>query len=295
MRLLRTGMLMAMWLLCVVLVLWAALLGLGAQDAGADVYRGTHTTAVSSIYRGTHADEVCQIYRGADPAPVYDKAGASAPAISGFGAHLDGSAAGNVHTLTVPRASLPATVVVSAASLARTTAYTLTRTLPDGTSSTPDVGAEPGPHTSQHYDEALTATFRPDSRGWQYTLEARNSAVSNCGSRHATAIVRTVAPPTLTALTASPPASSQGPFTLVVCSSVDWTATAGDPAAAWSWSQTGYHVAHLPSERNSAPGRGPQRVCIPEAPGQSTTLTLNGANEAGAASRSVTIPWPGTP
>ena len=40
-------------------------------------------------------------------------------------------------------------------------------------------------------------------------------------------------------------------------------------------------------------GRGPQRFCISGTPGGSTALTLTGANEAGAATRSGTIHWPG--
>ena len=199
---------------------------------------------------------------------------------------------GSRAVLTINESALPVTPTLNA-TLRHTTSYAIHE---GGSTTAIASGQEPGPYTSVTFAlPALTTLNRPGSAGEAYSIEARNSALAVCGTRHATARIRTVRAPTITALTASAPSSSQGPFSLIVCSSVDWTATAGDPAATWSWSQTGYHVAHLPSPRNSAPGRGPQRVCIPEAPGQGTTLTLTGTNEAGSASRSVTIAWPGTP
>ena len=65
------------------------------------------------------------------------------------------------------------------------------------------------------------------------------------------------------------------------------------PPATWSFSQSGFHLTNLPSARHAAPSQSPQRVCTVQRPGQSTTLTLTGTNEAGTATRSVTIQWAG--
>ena len=65
------------------------------------------------------------------------------------------------------------------------------------------------------------------------------------------------------------------------------------PPATWSLSQSGFHLTNLPSARHAAPSQSPQRVCTVQRPGQSTTLTLTGTNEAGTATRSVTIQWAG--
>ena len=89
------------------------------------------------------------------------------------------------------------------------------------------------------------------------------------------------------------PASSQGPGTFIQCSTLTWTATPGDPAATWSFSQSGFHLATLPGARHATPAQSPQRVCTTQRPGQSTTLTLTGTNEAGTATRAVTVPWAG--
>ena len=133
------------------------------------------------------------------------------------------------------------------------------------------------------------------SVGCRYVLRLTKTA-SGC-SQYAIAdlIVRVVTAPTLTALTATPPVGGQiGPTGGVEqCSTVTWTATAGDPAATWAFSQTGDHIAHLPSSRRSTPASSPQRVCRSTLSGGSTTLTLSGTNEAGSVSRQVTITWQG--
>ena len=208
-------------------------------------------------------------------------------AVTRFGAS---AGSGSQAVLTLDESSLPVTPTLNA-TVTHTTSFDVYE---QGNATPISAGQEPGPYTTiTHPLPAVTATNKPGSAGRDYTLEVRNSALATCGTRHATARIRTVRAPTLTALTIGSPGVSQGPFYTQTCSSVDWTATAGDPAATWSWSQSGVHVAHLPSSRNSAPGRGPQRFCISGTPGGSTALTLTGANEAGAASRSGTIHWPG--
>ena len=78
---------------------------------------------------------------------------------------------------------------------------------------------------------------------------------------------------------------------------LSWTATAGDPSASWSMSQSGSTAVSLPSSRNLTPASGRAtgtarvRVDVSGTPGGSTTLTLTGRNEAGSVSRAVTINW----
>ena len=142
--------------------------------------------------------------------------------------------------------------------------------------------------------QAYTVPGGCGSAGCEFTLYAENTAATGC-SRDATAKVRVrvVTAPAIASFTASAPASAQGPFLFEQCATLAWAATAGDPPAQWSFSQTGFGLAHLPSDRNAAPGRGPQRVCTTQRPGRSTTITLTGHNEAGTAARSVTIAWAG--
>ena len=271
---------------CLLVVALAAILDL--RDALADAYADA-SSQVEAIYVGTSAGQVCTVYEGRSHTPAFAVASPShpAPVINGFGAS-DGT--GNVPVLTIARASLPLSPTVGAPTLSNVTSWSLTR-VAGGSSGV--VSASSTAATSMHYTEALTADFRPDSAGWTYNLAVENSALANCGHRHATAVIRTVAPPTITALTATAPAAAQGPGVFIQCSTVDWTATPGDPPATWAVTQSGFAIAHLPSARNATPGRGPQRVCTTQRPGQSTTLTWTGTNEAGSASRSVTIAWAG--
>ena len=210
----------------------------------------------------------------------------NAPTITDFGAT---AGQGKQQTLTVNRTQLPITITMSA-TLADTTSWSLMRVTGAGAF---EAALSSSPATSMLYSEALTSTFHPPAAGWTYNLAASNSALANCGTRHATLRVRGVTAPTLTALTATAPASSQGPGTFIQCSTLTWTETPGDPAATWSFSQSGFHLATLPSARHATPAQSPQRVCTTQRPGQSTTLTLTGTNEAGTATRSVTVPWAG--
>ena len=132
------------------------------------------------------------------------------------------------------------------------------------------------------------------SGGTDVTLHATKSPATGC-DRDATAKVhvRVVTAPTLTAFTASAPSTVQSPFQTETCSVLTWTATPGDPTATWTFTQTGYYLPHLPSDRRATPASSPQRVCTSRLPGQSTTITLTGRNEAGSASSSVTVAWPG--
>lgn len=253
----------------------------------ADGHYGTGKN-LDRIFVGESGGEVCSVYSGEGHAPVWTRGStAQHPAVSDFGAS-DGGGAGKQTTLTILAASLPTSPTVSG-TLAHTTSYDLLRAA-GGAATT--VAASPSPSTSVLYTEHLTPTFHPDSRGWRYTVAAHNAAIDPCGVAHASATIRVVTPPTITALTASPPAVAQVPGAFIICSSVNWTATAGDPAATWAFGQGGHSVSHLPSAKNSAPGRGPQRICVTRAAGDTTTLTLTGANEAGSASRSVIIQWP---
>ena len=135
------------------------------------------------------------------------------------------------------------------------------------------------------------------SAGCRYVLHAENTAETGC-SRDTTADlrVRVVTAPTLTAFAASALTSHQGPFTFSQCSTLTWTSTAGDPAATWALTLSGYYVSVLPGPLHLGPGQSGQRVCIHDTvhSGQNTTtLTLTGTNEAGTASRSATITWAG--
>ncbi len=245
--------------------------------------------AVRSVYVGPA--QVCSIYAG--NAAVLSPTGA--PVISGFGARPSGGQ-GLRRTLTLRASDLPATVTIGAASLSHTTSWTLRRV---ATGRTSIVASSPSPATSAHHDERLTATFHPPAAGWSWILAANNAALADCGHAHATATVRVVSPPTLTAFTATSPASSQGPGVWIQCAWLAWTATAGDPPAAWSLSQSGFDISTLPSARHLTPAAGAatgaarQRVCTTARPGRSTTLTLTGANEAGSVSLQATIPWAG--
>ena len=132
------------------------------------------------------------------------------------------------------------------------------------------------------------------SAGVDITLHAQNTAETGC-SRDATAKVHVVVlrAPAITAMSASPPASASGPFTFEQCSTITWSAVDGDPAAEWSFSQSGFYLPHLPSDRRATPASSPQRVCTSRTPGASTTITLTGRNAAGSIQRSVSIPWAG--
>lgn len=230
---------------------------------------------------------ICHVYYGTDHDPIFSFHEGSVPVISHYGAS-DGGGAGNQNILTIDRSDLPISPTVSG-DFTNATGYDLRRIVPGSDPAV--VASSPSAATSMHYVENLTSTFRPDSNGWVYNLAVHNSALMSCGTVHATCKIRTIELPTITSLTAEPAAGSDGIGGFIQCISVNWAATSGDPPATWSFSQTGHHIAHLPSARNSAPGRGPQRVCIPVRTSETTTLTLTGTNESGSVHRSVTLHW----
>ena len=244
------------------------------------------TKSIREIYIGTNTDQICLGYFGRNHDPFFERAGQNAPVISNFQA-ANSSSSGKTLTLNVT--DLPASVSITA-DITNATSWTLTR-VTGGVSSV--VASSPSGEARLSYTENLATDFKPDSNGWSYNLHVENSALGNCGSRHSTIKVRVVTAPILSAMSATAPASSQGPGTFIQCSTISWSATAGDPPAAWSFSQTGFHLTNIPSSRHATPGQSPQRVCTLLRPGQTTTLTLTGTNEGGTVSRSVTIHWAG--
>lgn len=254
-------------------------------DTGDGVYSWRPSAAASTALRtlldglldGSITDSVQLIIPGLPD---------NAPAITNFQAAV-GASSGT--TLTVNDSDLPETVTITA-DIADATSWDLIR-VANGTTNT-IVSSSTGESTLS-YTESFSSTFKPDSNGWSYNLIATNSALGNCGTRHATIKVRVVTAPTIASMSASPPASSQTALQFIQCSTVTWAATAGDPPASWEFTQSGFQLAHVPSSRHATPGQSPQRVCTVQRPGQTTTLTLTGTNEAGSASRSVSIPWVG--
>ena len=72
---------------------------------------------------------------------------------------------------------------------------------------------------------------------------------------------------------------------------------AGDPAAAWSMSQSGpVTVPHLPSGRHLPPpaANGP-RACLTTRPGRHTDFRLRAVNEDGAATATARANWTSGP
>ena len=245
------------------------------------------TKTIQEIYVGTSADQICVGYVGRNHNPFFERAsGPNAPAITNFQAAF-GSSSGQTLTLNVT--DLPASVQITA-DIANATSWSLTR-IAGGVSN--EIASSSTGEARLSRTENLAVDFKLDSRGWTYNLHVENSALGNCGSRHATIKVRVVSAPSIDSMVASPPASNQGPNQFIQCSTITWVAIPGDPPASWSFSQSGFHLTNIPSSRHATPGQSPQRVCTLLRPGQSTTLTLTGTNEGGTVSRSVTIPWAG--
>ena len=210
------------------------------------------------------------------------------PGITAFGASA-GSGTFNVLTLNATQIPSSPTVRATLTGSATGRTWTIDRVLPSGQRHQVAAG-----RTAQvHYREDMTATFHPMATGWRYVLTATNRD----GTHHAQCTIRVVTAPTLTAFAATPPASASAPFVNRQCSWLTWTATAGDPAATWSMVQSGRYIAALPSSRRLAPsfgaatGNDRQRVCVAVGSGGSTTLTLTGQNEAGNATRTLSIHW----
>ena len=154
-----------------------------------------------------------------------------------------------------------------------------------------------GTSAAPAYNESLTPDLHPPASGWTYRLHAYASDADGADAED-TLVVRVVTAPTLTAFAATPPAGgTTAPFLNRQCSWLTWTATAGDPAAAWTLTQTGRTIAALPSGSRLLPSHGAAtgteraRVCVNSGGGSSTSLTLTGTNEAGSATRPVTIAW----
>lgn len=218
-----------------------------------------------------------------------------ASGIAAFTAHSANNPNQKTNELAVDSVYLPTTVTLEA-HVVNTTSWEIVRVLSDGTSS--QVAAGTG--TQPSYTENLTTDLHPGADGWTYNLVTYNSRLAgSAGTRYATLEVLVVTPPTLTAFSATAPSSVSGPFTFQQCSWLTWSATAGDPPATWTLSQSGFRLVQLPSSRRLTPafgtatGNSRQRVCTTQRPGEATVLTLTGTNEGGSASRSVTINWAG--
>lgn len=253
------------------------------SSANATMFIGP--TQVQSIYAGT--SRVCHGMYGHES--FFEEP--NIPTISLFGARRD-SGTGLVHTLTLNSTELPVEVVIGAASVSNTTSYKLTRI---AGSSTSIVQESPSAATSIHYNEQFTSDFHPNSSGWSYILEVRDSAGGQCGFRHAQALVRFITRPTLSAFYASSIFIEQTAVPSVnrQCVMLHWTSTAGSPVATWGLIQRGRQIATLPSARRLVPALGTTgyKVCVASGGSQSTTLVLTGNNEAGPVTRSLTINW----
>ena len=251
------------------------------------IYRGS--TAVRDVYAGTR--RVNKVYRG--NTVVYSRPGVAHASISGFGARVGSNPL--QPRLTINRdTDLPESVTIRADLTGAPQGWTLYRVLPSGSRQQVAAGA-PGSPSRVSYIENLSSAFRPTAAGWTYTLVAH--AADSDGDAHASIVVRSIAAPTLTSFTFQL-TSSQAPGILTQSAWLSWAATAGDPSASWSMSQSGTTaVSDLPSSRNLSPASGRAtgtsrvRVTVTGTPGGTTTLTLTGRNEAGSASRSVTITW----
>lgn len=216
--------------------------------------------------------------------PVFTRS--DPPSIAHFGAS---SGSGNHALLTLNASQLPIDITISA-DLTGATRWEIQRVV--GAASVP-VAA--GSTQRAFYQEPLTSTFKPDSDGWSYLLTVWKVDVQV----HATARVRLVTVPTLSSFSATAPVGVQIPAGTFQRSYLTWEATAGDPDAVWSLTQSGQFIAHLPSSQHLTPAAGRaagnhrQFVQISGTPGGRTTLTLTGRNEAGQVSRDVSITWAG--
>ena len=197
--------------------------------------------------------------------------------------------------LTINVTSLPVTIVGSA-TLDNETSWRIYRV---AGSTTDNVASGASEDVSVSYSETLTSDFKPDSNGWQYELIGYNNWLpGSTGTEHATAIVRTVKAPSLTAFTATAPSQSSGPGGNTQCVYLNWTLEDGDPVVTGVLSQSGSRtLATLPISRHFTKaggvltGNSRIRVCAPAGGGGSTTLTLTFENEGGTSARSVTINW----
>lgn len=264
----------------------ASFLVLLAASAGADIRTGGKE--ITRIVYGSGV-EICKAYLAGQHDPIWSKPGVTHATIASFGARVGSNP--KQRRLTLRRdTDLPASVTISAA-IANGTTWNITRFHSGGSQ---QVAAGLG-GTSAAYIENLSASFRPPASGWTYLLAV--SASDACGAAHASVTVRTIAPPTLTAFTATAPGSLQAPGIVTQVSYLTWTAAAGDPAATWAMTQTGHVVDDLPSPRILTPEAGRAtgalrvHVTVQGTPGARTTLTLTGTNEAGSVSRSVSIDW----
>lgn len=214
-----------------------------------------------------------------------------APSISGWGIT---SGTGKSLNLDVPIGSLPVDVTMSA-TLEDAESWSITRITGPGESS---VAAEsPDNSIPPFWQEALRSDFRPNRNVWDYSLAALRTVGGVQYSAHAIAHLRVVEPPRLDSLVADGPYETGGQATFTQNYFVSWSGDAGWPEAAGSMTQSGFHVAHLPTARHLAMADGARtgnqrtRITTTQRPGASTTLTLRYDNAAGSAQRDVTLHW----
>ena len=267
----------------------ALALALLAAPAAADVFHGPQplpdlfdgTTRINGVFAGT--------------TPILDQRPPTGiPArISDWGAT---SGQGKQRRLTINRTAItPQGLVISmSATTTGSNRWEIWRNYGTGHG----IAAE-GTDTAPSTTETLRPDFHPPAAGWTYRLHAYATDPFGADADD-TITVRVITRPTLTAFDATTPAGgTTAPFLNRQCSWLTWTATAGDPSAVWSMSQSGRTIAALPSGSRLSPSHGRAegteraRVCVNAGGGLVTTLTLGGRNEAGNVSRAVTITWAG--
>ena len=234
--------------------------------------------------------EAKRAYHGLLHDPVFVRL--AGPRITHYGVNVG---AGLLARATFNRTQLPLNATIGATFPERDVRTWAIRRAGDGHDSFD--GAAPGPWGSAPAQTlAFTASFHPDAAGWTYNLSAVGT---NGQTSHATALVRMLTNPTLTAFSASVGQFGSGP-TAVARAYLNWTGTDGDPAATWTLTQTGgtRTIATLPSSRhlNAAAGglSGLHRrfVQVPLTGGGTSNLRLTAAGEGGTVHRDLVVNWP---
>ena len=216
------------------------------------------------------------------------------PRITQYGAS---AGAGNMQTLTINRNRLPFSPTISGTFPDdNVVSWGLNRIVGAASSQIANgaVKTDGTHYASARHQENYTSDFRPDSSGWRYALTATDA---DADSSVAVCTVRTVLAPTLAAFTNSGAGALQGPGVNQQVAYLNWTGEEGDPNSVWTLTQSGRHVATLPSSRHlsaaqgAATGTHRTRIQVAGGGGGSTTLTLTARNDGGTVSRSTTINW----
>ena len=216
-----------------------------------------------------------------------------APTITGFGLT---AGSGKQQNLDINLANLPIDITMSA-TLQNAGSWEIRRNAGGGVSTV--IAVSPDNSSPPFHQERLTTSFRPNRSVWDYVLTATRRVAGIDYSSHAVAHLRVLELPRLDSFTADGPFSTGGGAVFTQNFFLTWTGYSGYPVATGSLSQTGFHIAYLPSSRHLSfadglrTGNNRTRISTTQRTSQATTLTLTYSNAAGHASRDVTLQWQG--